>query len=225
MMTSISSVSRTVLRFPSVSLPARAGDKLRGYFGNAFKDKSSLFHNHRAEGGYHYRYAQVQYKVLDGIPTVVAVKDAARLLLEAAHAVNELVIDDRTHVAVDKEISTGRVEFGVAAQLYRYRFISPYYALNQTNYRQFVDLAEDERPDFLDRMVRSHLIALHAGLSGGEAPTQTVMSTAKLRPVSVLRDGQKMMMFWGEVVTNMIVPPLLGVGKSASSGFGVLARM
>ena len=213
---------QVVLRFPNLKLPARAGDKVRGYFGHAFKELSELFHNHREGGGFHYRYSMIQYKVIEGVPTIVGVGEGADMVLRAAHKVKELNIANKPMPVGEKELISRRETYGVSEGLHRYKLISPYFALNQKNYRTYTSLSDRGRPAFLDKMVRSHLIALHVGLNKGAKPEQVVMCSATLKPCTVVRDGQRMMMFRGEVVANMTVPPLLGIGKSTSAGFGIL---
>ncbi|MEL6393125.1 MAG: CRISPR-associated endonuclease Cas6, partial [Bacteroidota bacterium] len=42
------------------------------------------------------------------------------------------------------------------------------------------------------------------------------------RPAKAYFRGQQMQMFWGEFMTNVKVPSLLGLGKSTSRGFGTV---
>ncbi|GAB3029743.1 hypothetical protein [Spirosoma pulveris] len=72
----------TTITFPEIALRTRDAHKLRGYFGELFKEHSPLLHNHleadmpaEADGAvavkFRYAYPLVQYKVLDQVPTLV----------------------------------------------------------------------------------------------------------------------------------------------------------
>ena len=73
---------QTTITFPEIVLRVRDGHKLRGYFGNVFREHSELLHNHFADGSPQYRYSLVQYKVIDRVPMLVGLGEAAALLIE-----------------------------------------------------------------------------------------------------------------------------------------------
>lgn len=70
-------IAQTVIRFPEIELRTRDAHKLRGYFGNLFREKSALLHNHMEGGEFKYGYPKVQYKVIDSTPTLVGIADGA----------------------------------------------------------------------------------------------------------------------------------------------------
>ena len=57
-------ITQTIIKFPEISLKTRDAHKLRGYFGNIFKEHSPLLHNHFEDGTNRYAYPLVQYKVI-----------------------------------------------------------------------------------------------------------------------------------------------------------------
>ena len=73
-------IQTVIIQFPEITLKTRDAHKLRGYFGNLFKEYSPLLHNHYETGELRYKYPLVQYKVLDKVPTLVAIKEGAQLL-------------------------------------------------------------------------------------------------------------------------------------------------
>ena len=74
------SIHITTIQFPEIKLQTRDAHKLRGYFGNLFKEHSPLLHNHYENGTFRHRYPLVQYKILNGIPSLVAAEEGAELL-------------------------------------------------------------------------------------------------------------------------------------------------
>lgn len=49
-------IIQTIIKFPEINLQTRDAHKLRGYFGNVFKEHSPLLHNHFEDGKNRYAY-------------------------------------------------------------------------------------------------------------------------------------------------------------------------
>ncbi len=63
-------------------MQTRDAHKLRGYFGNVFKEHSPLLHNHFEDGKNRYAYPLVQYKVIKIIPVLMGLSDGTKLLFD-----------------------------------------------------------------------------------------------------------------------------------------------
>ncbi|MEM8585753.1 MAG: CRISPR-associated endonuclease Cas6 [Bacteroidota bacterium] len=211
----------TTLTFPDFRLPRREASNLRGYFAETFGQDSVLFHNHTPEG-YRYNYSEIQYKVIDGIATVVGIGPGSKLLLQVFGDVDKLVLGEQTLVVNTKELAMDQVELSIDDELYTYEFLTPWFALNQENYAQYRETKDSERPGFLDKILRSQLIALLEGLGYPDTKEKTILAKGQWRPTNAYFRGQQMQMFWGEFTTNVKVPSLLGIGKSTSRGFGTV---
>ncbi|MAN25796.1 MAG: DNA repair protein, partial [Mesonia sp.] len=59
------------IKFPEIKLQTRDAHKLRGYFGNLFKQQSPILHNHYEDGRFRYKYPSVQYKIINKVPTLI----------------------------------------------------------------------------------------------------------------------------------------------------------
>ena len=81
------------IRFPEIKLKTRDAHKLRGFFGEIFKEHSPLLHNHYNNGSFRYRYPLVQYKVIKEVPMLVGLEEGANLLTELFLKIKELVLD------------------------------------------------------------------------------------------------------------------------------------
>ena len=84
----------SLIRFPEIQLQTRDAHKLRGFFGNYFKEHSPLLHNHYDDGSLRYKYPLVQYKVIDNIPMLIGFNEGARMLTELFLEMKELKIAD-----------------------------------------------------------------------------------------------------------------------------------
>src|SRR5690606_3006586 len=140
--------------FPEIALRVRDGHKLRGYFGELFREHSPLLHNHFDEPGSdtpHYRYAYplVQYKVLHKTPTLVGLGDGAQLLVELFLRIKELNIEGKAIPVLSKRIEHRQFEIGISNDLHAYRFETLWLGLNQKNYRAYQNVGEEQKASIL----------------------------------------------------------------------------
>ena len=216
-------VRTTTLSFPELDLPARAAHHLRGYFGTLFRGRSPLLHNHYADGTLRHAYPKVQYKVLNGVPTLIGVEEGADPLAELFLEVSELELEGRTYPLLDKRMRVEEVPAGVGDELLTYELATLYMPLNQDNHRRYVELADEgERALFVDRIAVGHLLAAFKGMGVWLAPEERVFAKAQLRERETGFKNIRMVAFAGTVTTNAVVPEGIGIGKSVGRGFGAL---
>ena len=86
-------ITQTIIQFPDIKLQTRDAHKLRGYFGNLFKEQSPLLHNHYADGKARYAYPLVQYKVIDNMPVLVGFQQGGELLVSLFLKIEEIDSD------------------------------------------------------------------------------------------------------------------------------------
>jgi len=148
---------QTIIRFPEIELRTRDAHKLRGYFGNLFREKSELLHNHLKGGKFKYDYPKVQYKVIDSTPTLVGIADGAELLTELFLKIRELNIDGEIYPVHQKNIEARQVEPGAAVAPKTYRFETLWMGLNQRNHGVYNDANLLEREKLLERILVGQL--------------------------------------------------------------------
>ncbi len=133
-------ITQTTIHFPGIQLQTRDAHKLRGYFGNLFKEHSPLLHNHYGNGRTRYAYPLVQYKIIDKIPVLVGFQEGADLLVLLFLNIREIDIEGNIYPVLAKNIQQKQVELSVNRQLYNYRFKTLWMALNQENHRRYVKM-------------------------------------------------------------------------------------
>jgi hypothetical protein len=139
---------QTIIRFPEIELRTRDAHKLRGYFGNMFKEKSELLHNHMGNGKFRYEYPKVQYKVIEGTPTLVGIAEGAGLLTELFLKIRELDIEGKVYPVHQKNIEARQVEPGASVAPHTYRFETLWMGLNQDNHARYGEANPLERENF-----------------------------------------------------------------------------
>ena len=130
-------ISQTIIQFPEISLKTRDAHKLRGYFGNIFKEHSALLHNHFEDGTNRYTYPLVQYKVIKNIPVLVGLLEGAKLLIELFLKIKHIDIEGTKYQVNSKNIESKITEIDNFSKLNEYRFETLWMALNQKNFQLY----------------------------------------------------------------------------------------
>ena len=215
----------TLIQFPEIKLKTRDSHKLRGYFGDFFKEHSPLLHNHFNDGTLRYAYPLVQYKVLKNIPTLVGLDEGAKLLVELFLDIQELEIDEVNFPVSTKNIKHQPTEMGVKDDLFQYRFETLWMPLNQENYKNYLTLDEAEKQDSLNRILRNNILALLKFMDDSKVEEKILVKFTKTQETNTNFKNVKMLAFGGTFTTNVLIPNNLGLGKSVSRGFGSITQI
>lgn len=213
----------TTIRFPEISLATRDAHKLRGYFGEYFKEHSPLLHNHYEDGSSKYRYPLVQYKVINAVPILVGINEGAELLTSLFLKISELDIGGEIYPIYSKNISQQNARAEVVDDLQNYRFCNYWMALNTENYKQYIKVNKDEQGMLLNQILRNNLLSFFKGV--GIWVEKKIMAKGNFQSKTSKFKDQKMMVFEGEFVSNVALPELVGLGKSVARGFGAIKKI
>lgn len=212
----------TTIQFPEIRLQTRDAHKLRGYFGNLFKEHSPLLHNHYDNGLFRHRYPLVQYKVLDGTPSLVAAEEGAELLTKLFLKINQIQIDGEIYEVHTKNITSLNKAIGYTEELKEYRFETLWMALNQENYRKYRNLNEIGQAAMLNKILIGHVLSFYKQMDHFLESNQRLLAKAKVQVKSTQFKEQKMMAFSGSFLVNALLPDNVGLGKAVSRGFGTI---
>lgn len=208
-------------RYPDIRVPEWQGRRLRGFFA-AGQGEGSLLHNHGEQGRELYRYPLVQYKIVDGTPVVLALGDGIEAVQPLVASRRELALGGRRYPRGALRLSLEAAEIGDTEEHLRYRFLTPWFGLNQDNHRRFEAAGPEERRALLDRVLAGNVLSMAKGLGLTVEGRLTVDSALAPRPVG-FKEGT-VLGFTGEFSVNYVIPELLGLGKSVSRGFGTVGR-
>jgi len=216
-------VPQTILRFPEIHLETRDAHKLRGYFGNLFKEHSSLLHNHFEDGQARYKYPLVQYKVIHEVPMLVGLDEGATLLTELFLKINELNIDGRIYPIMQKNLDHYQAEAGLDHDLHSYRFENLWMALNQENYKHYGLLSnQEEKLVLLNTILKNNLLSFFKGVNIWL--DEPLMAKGTFSEHHTQFKNQTMLAFNGNFVTNALLPDFIGIGKAVARGFGTVLK-
>lgn len=215
----------TQISFPEISLKVRDAHKLRGFFGSYFKEHAPLLSNHFADGSLRYKYPQVQYKILNNIPTLVGVDEGGELLVELFLKIKEIVINEQPITVLSKHIDRRSYNIGIDGDLHRYRFETLWMALNQQNHKVFVKYTPEDQKDQLKSILIGHILGFLSAMGVRLDPHERLMVQTDLTEHTTQFKNQTMLAFKGEFVTNALLPDYIGIGKSSSRGFGTIRKV
>lgn len=213
-------ITQTTIQFPDIHLQTRDAHKLRGYFGNLFKEYSPLLHNHYENGKTRYAYPLVQYKVVDKTPLLVGLQEGADLLVSLFLKIREIDIEGQQYLVLAKNIQQKQYDLAVNQQLYNYQFKTLWMALNQENHRKYQQLEDNAKTQFLNRQLQNNILSFYKGLSF--RTSERIMAITRVTEKQTRFKDQAMLAFDGEFTTNAFLPEMAGIGKAVSRGFGTV---
>lgn len=210
------------LIFDNVNLTKAQTHKLRGYIGSKYKEYD-LVHNHDLSTGKEiYRYPLFQFKVIEKKPYIIALGEETTAIFKKMFIdVREINIEGRKIPVYEKQLISDICKFGYAGEFITYRFINPWIALNQDNYKKY-KLAESEQQklEILQRCLVGNIISVCKGL--GYSVENKLKCEIKLKSTIVNLKGNEVMGFTGFFKVNFCLPDLIGLGKSVSRGYGTI---
>lgn len=194
--------------------------QLRGFFATKFNEYT-LLHQHNADKLI-YRYPLVQYKIIDKTPTVIGINEGAEVLKEIYDKYDEINLNGNVYEIVERGISVKNPEFGISDKLVQYEFVTPWFALNQENYKQYLSTGTKKRKELLNRTLVGNMLSMSKSLDY-QVPERIECHA----DVKIHKDRLKnndIITFRGTFCTNFLIPDYLGLGKSVSRGFGAVKK-
>jgi hypothetical protein len=124
-----------ILLFRDLKLSPGELHKFRGYVGNLYK-KYDLIHNHRSDGSTITRYPLIQFKLINKVPSIIAITDKAiEAFSQIFLSMDEAIIDNIKIPIHEKNLKVETRKVGFSNETLVYEFTSPWMALNEKNYR------------------------------------------------------------------------------------------
>ena len=213
-------ITRTLIKFPEISLLTSDAHKLRGYFGEIFKEHSPLLHNHFEDGKFRYAYPLVQYKVVDSVPMLVGFNEGGKLLVQLFLKIREIELEGKKYPVLSKNMQQQNINITEKDVPANYQFKTLWLPLNQQNHKQFLQLNDDEKKLYLDKMLVNNVLSFYKGL--GYRTATKLMAYTTLKEKTTQFKNQTMLAFEGTFVTNAYLPDYIGLGKAVSRGFGTI---
>ena len=197
--------------------------QVKGVFMRQYSDEPII---PMLDGSYRDRflYPRVQVKILNEQIYIIGVHEGVDPVLSLSEKFKEFDFGNITFEVQDTDIEDVSQQFLPSSRLVRYRFITPWVALNHMTGGRYRFLTNQEKPSFLNRLLGQNIIFLANELGvkiEDEIFTKVKLSSLFPRPV----DENKWGAFMGEFKTNFVLPNYIGVGNGITRGFGTIYGM
>lgn len=123
----------------------------------------------------------------------------------------------------EKELRLSEEEFNISTIPLEYRFRTPWLALSQENYVRYRGAGEEGRRQLLERVLIGNILSAAKGFDYTVNGEITV-KLKRLHPTECLLKDVPVTGFYGSFTVNFQLPPLFGLGKSVSRGYGTVSR-
>lgn len=195
---------------------------VRGYVGSRFPEYP-LLHQHAGERLV-YAYPRVQYRVIDGVVSLFGIAEGAEVVREVAGSFEELRLGKSVYEVSGRSVVCRDTEFGWTDHFVKYRFLTPWIALNEENKRRYLEMSTwKERKGMLNRILTGNCLSMAKSLGYCVDKWLFVHSLLEQERVSFKQIG--MTGFSGVFQVNMMLPDFSALGKAVSHGNGVVLRI
>tara|TARA_B100000214_G_scaffold284644_1_gene214182 strand:- start:4143 stop:5231 length:1089 start_codon:yes stop_codon:yes gene_type:complete len=178
------------------------------------------------DGSYRDRflYPRVQVKILNEQIYIIGVHEGVESVLSICEKIESLDFGNITFEIQDCDIDSSTQQFIPSSRLVRYRFITPWVALNHMTGGKYKFLTNQEKPSYLNKLIGQNIIFLASEVGINlEDNIYTKVKVSSLFPKPI--DENKWGAFMGEFKTNFILPNYIGLGNGITRGFGTIYGM
>lgn len=198
----------------------------RGAVINSVKEKNNvLYHNH-VDDSFNYTYPKMQYKRIRGKAAIVCIE-------EGTEAIGEFFSVNNHHFQLGEKSVEMEVESIIPINyriqpwqtLFRYR-INRWLPLNSINYKLYMEFEGlSEKIQFLEKILTANLLSFAKGIELHIDSKIQCQLTQLSEPYLISHKGVKLMSFNIEFKSNLSIPNYIGIGKSASLGYGIITQV
>ena len=194
--------------------------QVKGVFMKQFsKEKIVPFLNGKLRNKYF--YPRVQVKILNEQIYITGIKEGVEPVMSLIDNVNAFNFGNIT-ISIDKyETEENFDQFKVTEKLFRYKFITPWIALNKSTGGKYRFLGDHEKPLFLNKLLGQNLLFIAKEL-GEEIKTKIFTKVVVDSNIPEKIDDNGWGAFVGEFKTNFILPNYTGMGNGITRGYGTL---
>lgn len=186
----------------------------------------SSFHNHAEGDGFLYKYPVIQYKIIHNRPSFFCVGEGVDQIHHffGLKSWDVVVHGEKLNMTIYK-LDLNQCTLNVWDKKFNYS-IRNWLALNAENYKAYQTMSSlKEKIGFLEKKLTGNILSFAKGVDW-HIEKQVQVEIRELRGQKMIRyKGVPLMAFDVNFKTNVFLPNYLGLGKSASHGFGVVKEI
>ena len=216
-----SSLSESIVICLTADKPVRKTPyQVKGVFMKQFSDEKIVpFLNGKLRNKY--LYPRVQVKILNEQIYIVGIKEGVNPVLSLIDNIRSFNFGNITINIEKYDIEENKDQFTTTEKLLRYKFITPWIALNKSTGGKYRFLTDQEKSLFLNQLLGKNLLFIAKEL-GFDIKNKifTKVIVNNLIPEKIDENGWGA--FTGEFKTNFLLPSYIGLGNGITRGFGTL---
>jgi len=166
-----------------------------------------------------YLYPRVQVKIINEQIYILGINEGVQSVISLLQNLKSFSFGDLLINIDNAEVEKNKDSVLLTDNFLRYKFITPWVALNTGGDSKYKRLEDNEKLLFLNKLLGQNLLFLSKEL-GLNISTKifTKVEVESLEPEKVDENGWKS--FKGEFKTNFILPSFIGFGNGITRGFG-----
>ncbi len=192
--------------------------QLRGFLSHLFTNISE-FHHH-SDNSYH--YPLIQYKKIDKKLAVIGIGEFSDVVFEKMSNLDHITTQDQKIPLNNMELKN--TVYYPKEVTGKYKFASPWIALNKENYAKYSLLARKEQKQFLEKILVGNILSMLKGM-GIFIDKKIAVNIKSYKSITTTAHQNKFAGFFCEWDSSMNLPEYCGLGKSISKGFGVVSSL
>ncbi|UCH62244.1 MAG: hypothetical protein JSU77_10610 [Fidelibacterota bacterium] len=171
------------------------------------------------------RYPRIQVKVLRNQLCIFGLGEGYDVVQSFRQQLESFQIDDQTYKVERMDVLESGLQLDQYADHFlRYKFITPWVALNPRSLALYKSLLPNERVAYLNRLVVQNLLFIARELKYDIGFSVSVkVNLQSLTPRVV--EGQGSGSFKGSFTCNMILPDYIGLGNGITKGLGTIVQI
>lgn len=183
-----------------------------------------LYHNHTEDGRCMMHYPHIQYKILDGKPSIVGIGDGADSLESLFELNSQFQIQIGRCFRDYSVLSKNTYYFAPSESIDEKRryLIDGWLPFNQSNYTEYNETSSlSERIMQLDSVLKGNILSLYKDFNVF-INNQITGNIVNLHEHKASFKRVKMISYDAIIETNVALPEHCGIGKGVSHGFGTI---
>lgn len=184
-----------------------------------------LFHNHK-DDKYLYSYPLIQYKQINRKPMLMSIDQG----IEEIHHFFEkmqlgILLGDRPYELKIDQLNMNQFTMQVWDKMWDFR-IQNWLALNKENYEKYqAHGTMIDKIQHLESTLKGNILSFAKGIDWSIDKEIKLQIKNMHEPRTISYKGNKLSAFNLVFSTNVFLPNYIGLGKGASSGFGVIVKI
>ncbi|MEX0861225.1 CRISPR-associated endonuclease Cas6 [Nitrosopumilus sp.] len=187
--------------------------QLRGFLAHLFTNISE-FHHH-SDNSYH--YPLIQYKRIDKKLAVIGLGEFADVVFDKMSNLDHITTQDQKISLTNIELQN--MVYYPKEIKSKYKFASPWIALNKENYTKYSLLVKKDQRQFLEKILVGNILSMLKGMKIFVDYMITV-KIVQYKSITITAHKNKFAGFFCNWDSNITIPEYCGLGKSISKGFG-----